>query len=108
MDEYMTIAETVDLLHNYEVDCDEKDVYRWIAKGEMEATEHEGNYYILELDMLDFLIDLSNVGTAYEKGINNETKIVRLEKRIQELEKKIDSLRCEKVQLELRLGILPF
>ncbi|GGB63035.1 hypothetical protein F3157_15760 [Virgibacillus dakarensis] len=108
MKDYMTISETVDLLHNYELECDEKDVRQWIAKGEIEATEFEGNYHIYEPAVLSFLIDLSRVGTAYEKGIDDKTKIERLEEMVQELQKEIDRLRCEKLKLELQLGILPF
>ncbi|QQK80428.1 hypothetical protein HUG20_11340 [Salicibibacter cibi] len=54
-----------------------------------------------EPDVLDFLDDLSRVGTAYEKSFNDKTKIVRLEEKVKELQKEIDKHRCEKLELEL-------
>ncbi|QQK74410.1 hypothetical protein HUG15_19625 [Salicibibacter cibarius] len=105
MREYMTLAETLDLLHNYEIDCDELDVRKWIAEGEIEATENGEDFNITEPAVLSFLVDLSRVGTPYEKGISDKTKIVRLEEKVEELQKKIDKLKCE---LDFELGRLPF
>lgn len=62
----------------------------------------------MEPDILDFIDDLSKIGTAYEKGIDNNTKIERLEKEIEKLHQEVDNLRSEKLKLELELGILPF
>ncbi|QQK77784.1 hypothetical protein HUG15_20850 [Salicibibacter cibarius] len=104
----MTIAETVDLLHNYEIECDHITVRRWIMQGKLKAIHEDRIFKVKEPDVLDFLVDLSRVGTAYEKGINDETKIVRLEEKVLELQKEIDKLRCEKVNLEFKLGIMPF
>ncbi|WP_157404749.1 helix-turn-helix domain-containing protein [Shouchella shacheensis] len=104
----MTIAEAVELLHNYEIECSEKDVRQWITEGEIEATENGADYNIKEQAVLSFLVDLSYVGTAYEKGINDETKIVRLEEKVGALQKEIDKLRCEKLKLELKSGSFHF
>lgn len=108
MTDYMTIYETVKLLHNYEIECDEKDVRQWISEGRILATENNENYDISEPDVLDFLIDLSNVGTAYEKGIDDQTKIERLMTEVQSLRQEVEELQYEKMKLENELGILPF
>jgi hypothetical protein len=57
MDYYMTISKAVKLLHNYEIECDVKDVRQWIAKGKILATENGKDYDIAEKAVLDFLVD---------------------------------------------------
>ncbi|WP_188634383.1 helix-turn-helix domain-containing protein [Lentibacillus kapialis] len=108
MIDYMTISETAQLLHSYEIECDESDVRQWITEGKIKASKDGNNYLVDEPDVLDFLEDLSKVGSAYEKGIDDQTKIARLEKEIKELHKEVEQLECEKLNLELKLGILPF
>lgn len=53
----MTISKAVKLLHNYEIECDVKDVRQWIAKGKILATENGKDYDIAEKAVLDFLVD---------------------------------------------------
>ncbi len=104
----MTISEAIKLLHNHEIECDEKDVLQWITEGKIIATENGKDYDIDELAVLDFLIDLSLIGTAYEKGIDDQTKIERLLAEVKELHQEVDQLRREKMELEYELGIIPF
>ncbi|MTW88339.1 hypothetical protein F3157_22455 [Virgibacillus dakarensis] len=108
IDGYMTLLETIKLLHNYEIECDEEDVRQWINEGKIKAKENGNDYKVDEPDVLDFLVDLSYVGTAYEKGIDDKTKIERLMTEVEELQKENDKLYREKQKLEIELGILPF
>ncbi|WP_181418125.1 hypothetical protein [Ureibacillus chungkukjangi] len=48
------------------------------------------------------------IGSPYERGINNETKIDRLLEEIASLKAKVSKLQDEKHELELELGKMPF
>lgn len=47
-------------------------------------------------------------GTAYEEGIDDQTKIARLLEEVNGLKSEIAVLKKEKEQLEDRLGVTPF
>lgn len=47
-------------------------------------------------------------GTAYEEGIDDQTKIARLLEEVNELKSDISLLNKEQEQLDNRLGIKPF
>ncbi|WBX79472.1 hypothetical protein PD280_17480 [Virgibacillus salarius] len=47
-------------------------------------------------------------GTAFEEGIDDQTKIERLLEEITDLKKQIVKLQEEKAELEDQLGIMPF
>jgi predicted nucleic acid-binding Zn-ribbon protein len=61
---------------------------------------------LLEYDSVEAL--RGAMGTAYEKGIDNETKINRLLEENSNLREQIERLQEEKAGLEEQLGVLPF
>jgi hypothetical protein len=102
----MTIQETVEILLDHRLECDVQDIEAWIKQGKIKATK-EGNTIEIE-EIWDFLNQLRLKGTAYEKGIDDKTKIERLEKEIGDLKARIDALVDEKILLEIELGTSPF
>ncbi|MGY0695027.1 hypothetical protein ACW2QC_20075 [Virgibacillus sp. FSP13] len=104
----MTIAEATSLIRSHEIECDEATVEEWIINGDLKASKYSKDYSIVGSDVMEFLIDLSRVGTAYEKGIDDKTKIKRLEEEIKDLNSEVEKLKRKKQNLELQLGIMPF
>jgi hypothetical protein len=63
---------------------------------------------VSEKDIHRFNEWLSCKGTAYEEGIDNETKISRLHEEINILRKEVEELKWKNAILEELLGITPF
>lgn len=104
----MTILETIILLQEHKINCDRYTVEKWIEEGKLMATVINDEYEINLSEVVDFLYNLSLVGTADEKGIDDKTKIERLRTLVERLEVENDKLRWEKTLLEFELGISPF
>lgn len=104
----MTIQEAVEVLLEHRWDYDVQDVEMWIKQGKIKATKTKEGITIDINDIWNFFDELRLIGTAYEKGIDDTTKIERLEKEISDLKARIKALSDEKIMLELQLGISPF
>lgn len=102
-----TVKEATEFFHSYEMKCDEKDVEEWMndpyTKRKIQNCKH-----VDEGDLYDFSEWLRWKGTAYEYGIDDQTKIARLLKEIDGLKDQIEALEKEKESLEDQLGIMPF
>lgn len=100
----LTIKEATSLIHSYGLKCDEVKVTEWVSDGKIKGFENK----IEEDDVYNFLEAYRWEGTAYEKGIDNKTKISRLLEEIADLKNQVSELQEEKAKLEDRLGISPF
>lgn len=99
-----TAKEATKFFHSYELKCDENVVQEWMNK---KGTSQIGSQ-VSEDDVWEFTEWWLRKGTAYEEGIDNETKIDRLLEEIMELKEEISSLKKEKIDLEIQLGVMPF
>jgi hypothetical protein len=104
----LTVRETTDLFHSHGLKCDPKIIENWLVEGKLMATESGKGYIINEKDAYEFLYDYRWEGTAYERGIDNQTKIERLEKVIKALIEEKQELHEKILDLEIKLGISPF
>lgn len=101
-----------------------KQTKEWLEKQQLvSATSWERKKLVASFTVIILLISLFFVypilvynfsdwcrvyGTAYEDGIEDQTKIDRLIKEVFTLKKEIETLKAEKAVLEDSLGILPF
>jgi regulator of replication initiation timing len=60
------------------------------------------------MELIGFMDSLQYIGTAYEEGIDDKTKIDRLMEEISGLKIQIQDLQTENDQLRDKLGIPPF
>lgn len=104
----LTVQEATHLMHSYGIKCDVENVKQWLKEGKLKGSEHNGIYKIGEDEVYNFLELYRWEGTAYEKGIDDKTKISRLLEEIADLKKQVSELQEENAELEDQLGILPF
>jgi predicted RNase H-like nuclease (RuvC/YqgF family) len=102
------LKETTALLHSYGFKCDTKMVIHWIREGNLKRLENGGEYEVLEEEVYRFIEAYRWEGTAFEEGIDDQTKIERLLEEIADLKGEIVKLQEEKTELEDQLGIMPF
>lgn len=93
---------------SYEVKCDEKLVGEWMDKSSVGRELRDLRSDLDEWDMYAFSDWWSVRGTAYEDGIDDQTKIARLLEEVAFLKKKNDELQEENSELLSKLDILPF
>lgn len=100
--------ETIDFFKSYGFRVDEESVREWVKKNNRE--ENRINEYRLpnEDDLINYNVWCSLIDTAYEEGIDNETKIERLLEEVFQLRKEIEQLHHEKQLLKELLGINEF
>lgn len=103
----ITVKEATLFFRSYEVKCDEKLVGEWMDKCPVGRDLKDSKDEIDEWDMYNFSSWCNVYGTAYEDGIDDQTKIDRLLKENDELKKEIKTLKAEITALEDSLGILP-
>jgi hypothetical protein len=104
----ITVKEATHFFRSYEVKCVEKLVGEWMDQCQVGRDLRDLKDEIDEWDMYNFSDWCSVYGTAYEDEIDDQTKINRLLKEIDELKKENETLKAEKIALEDSLGILPF
>jgi hypothetical protein len=104
----ITIKEATLYFRSHDVKCDEKLVGKWMDQCQVGRELRDLKDEIDEWDMYNFSDWCSVYGTAYEDGIDDQTKINRLLKEIDELKKENETLKAEITALEDSLGILPF
>jgi len=101
----LAITEVTEFFRSYGIKCDEELVKEWIN-----TTSNKENLSdcVCEDDLYDFNEWCRRKGTAYKERLDNQTKIVRLLEEVKFLQIEVSSLKKEKEELELRLGIEPF
>jgi len=104
----LTEQEATLLMHSYGIKCDKDTVKQWLNEGILKGVENNGHYIISEDEVYNFLEAYRWKGTAYEKGIDDKTKITRLLEEIADLKQKVSELEKTKEELENRLGEMPF
>jgi predicted RNase H-like nuclease (RuvC/YqgF family) len=107
----LTLEEATSLMHSYGIKCNMIQVEKWLKEGRIKGKENDGIYAINENEIYEFLEDYRWEGTAYEKGIDDKTKINRLQEEIYEFRLKIEELESEKRELQKQLatfGVMPF
>jgi hypothetical protein len=105
------LKEATFLLHSYGIKCDYGLVEEWIEEGKIKGTNINGIIHIGEDEVHEFLNDYQWNGTAYETGIDDQTKINRLMEEINDYRKEKEELLKEIRELQLKLaefGVMPF
>jgi predicted RNase H-like nuclease (RuvC/YqgF family) len=88
--------------------CNREKVKQWLDEGKLKGTVVNGIYNIKEEEVHNFLEDYRWEGTAFEKGIDEKTRIDRFLDEAAEYRKRIEELEEENQELKDQLGILPF
>lgn len=104
----ITAKEATRFFLSYEVKCDTKLVSEWMDKCPVGRDLRDVKEEIAEWDMYNFSDWLSLYGTAYEEGIDEQTKIARLLEEVAWLREKNAKLQNENLKLLSKLDILPF
>jgi len=108
----LTEKEATLLMHSYGIKCDVKLVKEWLNDGKLKGNETDGIYTIEESAVYDFLELLRWEGTAYEPGIDDQTKLSRLLEEVNDYRQRVEKLEEEKSELERQLqdllGTVPF
>lgn len=84
------------------------DVAEWVEKGLIRAKGDKNHITIDRVALEEFVEDSRWQGTAYEKGIDDQTKIERLLDEVMKLRKENERLQKENTEYSLRLGIGDF
>jgi hypothetical protein len=98
------LKETIKFFRSYGLKYDEKLIEEWLKT----IATKDLTYQVCEDDLYEFNEWYRWKGTAYEEGIDDQTKIARLLEEIGELRSEISLLKKEKELLEDNLGIIPF
>lgn len=94
------------LIHHYMVKVKKEEVEQWLKEDPAIKSDTEG--VMDETWMYRFNAWLQYKGTAYEIGIDPQTKIHRLLDEVDQLKQEIEQLKDEKLLLESQLGQDPF
>ncbi|WP_404332087.1 hypothetical protein [Mesobacillus maritimus] len=104
----VSVEEVTLYFQSYGLKCDEELVKTWLDEEKNKSNTTIFNEQINE----DYLYTFNDwcrwKGTAYEDGIDDQTKMDRLFEEVIELKKEIEKLEKEKAALEESLGVLPF
>lgn len=107
----LTVKDATGFLNDHHITSSEQMVRRWLRQGKIKGIPSENRkigWRICTRDLISFMESLQWEGTAYEEGIDDETKIDRLLDEISELKAQIKELNAENDQLRDKLGIPPF
>ena len=106
------IQEVKGIFDSFGPKCDVEMVEQWIKEGQLKGYEdNNGTYKIHKEDVDAFIYAYRWDGTAYEKGIDEKTKIIRLLEEIDELKQDNEKLWKKIGKLEMKLnefGVAPF
>ena len=100
----LTLEEATSILHSHGIKCDMNKVHMWIITGKIK----EADQGITKEKIEDFLHRYQWDGTAYEPGIDDQTKIARLLEEVKELRLENQSLKHENWQLKIDSEAWPF
>lgn len=98
----LSVKEATLLMHTYGIKCDRSLVEQWLIEGKLNGIENEG-IYTEEEEVYEFLEAYRWEGTAYEKGIDDKTKIKRLLEDISEFRQRIKELEDENRELQKKI-----
>lgn len=84
------------------------DVAKWVEKGLIKVKRDKNHITIERAALEDFVENSRWEGTAYEKEIDDQTKIERLLVEVMKLRKENERLQKENTEYALRLGIGDF
>ena len=104
----ITVKEATLFFRSHEVKCDEQLVGEWMDKCPAGRALRDLKDEIEEWDMYNFSDWWSVRGTAYEDGIDDQTKITRLLEEIAYLKEENGKLHKENYELLSKLDIIPF
>lgn len=104
----ITAKEANRFFRSHEVKCDEDLVSEWMDKCPVGRKLRDFKDEVDEWDMYNFSDWSRLYGTAYEEGIDDQTKIARLIEEIAHLRKKNEELQLENFELVSKFDILPF
>lgn len=104
----ITVKEATRFFRSHEVKCDEKLVGEWMDKCPVGRDLRGLRDDIDEWDMYNFSDWFRLNGTAYEDGIDEQTKIARLLEEVAQLREKNEKLQEENFKLVSKLDFFPF
>lgn len=110
-DEMLTVKEAIGLLYEYRIDHSEQMIRRWLRQGKIKgfrSTNRKEGWRIPASEVWQIIEDQRWEGTAYERGIDDQTKIDRLFEEVMELRKQIEELEKENMELREKLGEVIF
>ncbi|MFD1039641.1 hypothetical protein ACFQ3N_14725 [Virgibacillus byunsanensis] len=100
----ITVKEAMKFFYSYGLKWDEKLVQEWMNDPHTKITSNQA----CEDDLHRFNDWCKWKDTAYEEGIDDQTKIANLLEEINDLKSEISSLKTEQEDLKEQLGIMPF
>jgi len=99
----LDVSEATLLMHSYGMKCDKHQVEQLVKEGKLKGIEIDSRYLVKEDEVYNFLEDYRWSGTAYERGIDEKTKIARLLGDIDDFRQRIKELEDENWALREKL-----
>ncbi|MGO4890256.1 hypothetical protein ACJ2A9_21115 [Anaerobacillus sp. MEB173] len=99
------LAETIQFFRSYGIKSNNELIEEWLKAI---SNTQAFNLPVSEEDLYEFNEWCRWKGTAYEDGIDDQTKIARLLEEIKDLKNEISKLKNEKANIEDKLGLAPF
>ena len=100
--------ETIRFIHSNGMKCNMETLKQWIEDGRLKGTINDSLYEIHMDDIEEFLYDYQWNGTAFERGIDDSTKIQRLLDEFYTLKRRVLELENMNSELKIRLGEIDF
>ena len=103
----LTVREALTVLREKDITNSEQLLRRWLREGRIQAIppiQRKDGWRIDPEELDRFTDEFRLVGTAYEVGIDDATRVVRLKEEMRELRKQIVVLEKENFDLRIRLG----
>jgi len=100
--------ETAGLMHSYGIKCDNETIKQWVKDGTLKGIINGSLYEIHIENVEEFLYDRQWNGTAFERGIDDSTKIQRLLDEVYALKRRVLELENINCELKSKLGEMPF
>ena len=100
----LNVEETIRFFKSYGYRVDEDSVKEWVKENNMKVSKSCKKCQVVEEDIYRYNDWLMAKGTPYEEGIDDKTKIARLEEEVAMLKKEVEQLKNEKSILEDQLG----
>lgn len=104
----LNIEETIRFFKSYGFRIDEESVKGWVQEYNKQANTPCESRQVTEDDINRYNDWCFVKGTAYEEGIDDQTKITRLLEEISNLKNELMTVKNENRILEEQLGINPF
>lgn len=103
----ISTTEAFRFIHSYIWKVDRKEIEQWLKEDPLVQADSEG--IMDDEGWLYRFDDWRRIkGTAYEPGIDSETKITRLLEEIDDLKREIEDLKEKNLPLEKQLGLTTF